>query len=130
MNLRISGLIAAFALAGLLGSAQSLAQNAYIPNFGFDSVSVINTATNKVTATIQAVQNPTAFGIFIGPAPKFAGTPGKGNCYGQSVSALVRQDHGLKAAAAALGFSSVRELQNAILEFCEGDVPAEREPSS
>jgi hypothetical protein len=30
MKLRISGLIAAFALAGLLGSPQSFAQNAYI----------------------------------------------------------------------------------------------------
>jgi hypothetical protein len=37
MNLRISGLLAAFALAGLLGSAQSLAQNAYITNLGSNS---------------------------------------------------------------------------------------------
>jgi hypothetical protein len=51
--------------------------------------------------------------------PVFAGTPGKANCYGKSVSALVRQYHGLNAAAAALGFSSVRALQNAILGFCE-----------
>jgi len=53
----------------------------------------------------------------------FAGTPGKANCYGKSVSALVRQYHGLNAAAAALGFSSVRALQNAILAFCEGCRP-------
>jgi hypothetical protein len=56
----------------------------------------------------------------IQPALRFAGTPGKANCYGRSVSALVRQYHGLHAAAAALEFSSVRGLEKAILEFCEG----------
>ena len=50
----------------------------------------------------------------------FAGTPGKANCYSQSVSALARQFGGLNAAAAALGYRSVRALQNAIMEFCEG----------
>jgi YVTN family beta-propeller protein len=54
MNLRISGLLAivGFAVAGVLGSAQSRAQNAYITNAGSDSlpgtVSVIDTASNKV----------------------------------------------------------------------------------
>jgi YVTN family beta-propeller protein len=69
MNHRISGLlaIAAFALAGVLGSAQSLAQNAYIPNFGFDSVSVINTATNKVTATITDASLIEPFGVAVSP---------------------------------------------------------------
>ena len=50
MKLRISGLLA-IATFVLLGSAQSLAQNAYITN-GSNSVSVIDTATNTVTATI------------------------------------------------------------------------------
>jgi hypothetical protein len=54
------------------------------------------------------------------PAPKFAGIPGHSNCYGKSVSALVRQYHGLNAAAAALGYHSVKALQTAIMEFCEG----------
>ncbi len=52
--------------------------------------------------------------------PVFAGTPGKANCYGKSVSALVQQFGGLNAAAATLGFPSVRALQHAIREFCEG----------
>jgi hypothetical protein len=56
----------------------------------------------------------------IQPAPRFAGTPGKANCYGQSVSALVRQYRGLNAAAEALGFSNVKALQNAILAYCGG----------
>jgi hypothetical protein len=76
-----------------------------------------------VTATIPVGVEPIAFGVFIRPAPRFAGTPGEANCYGKSVSALVRQYHGLNAAAAALGFSSVRALQNAILAFCEGCRP-------
>jgi YVTN family beta-propeller protein len=91
----------------------------YVANTFSSSVSVIDTVTNTVIATIPVGSPPIAFGIFIQPAPRFAGTPGKANCYGKSVSALVRQYHGLNAAAAALGFSSVRALQNAILEFCE-----------
>jgi uncharacterized repeat protein (TIGR03803 family) len=51
---------------------------------------------------------------------KFAGTPGKPNCFGKSISALARQYGGLNAAAEALGYPSVRALQKAILEFCEG----------
>jgi len=55
----------------------------------------------------------------------FAGTPGKGNCHGQSVSALARQFGGLNNAAAALGYPSVQALQKAIMEFCEPDESAE-----
>jgi YVTN family beta-propeller protein len=50
----------------------------------------------------------------------FAGTPGRPNCFGKSVSALARQYGGLPAAAAALGFSSVQALQEAIRAFCSG----------
>jgi YVTN family beta-propeller protein len=65
MKLRISKLlaIAAFAFAGVLGSAQSLAQNAYITNFGGTSVSVIDTATNAVTATIPVGNGPFAVAV-------------------------------------------------------------------
>jgi hypothetical protein len=52
--------------------------------------------------------------------PVFAGTPGKANCLGQSVSALAQQYGGLNSAAAVLGFASVDALQNAILAFCGG----------
>jgi len=52
--------------------------------------------------------------------PVFAGTPGKANCHGQSVSALAKQYGGLNGAAAALGFASVDALQAAIQEFCVG----------
>ncbi len=52
--------------------------------------------------------------------PVFAGTPGKANCHGKSVSALARQFGGLNAAAADLGFASVQALQDAILAYCGG----------
>jgi len=86
------------------------------------SVSVINTATNTVTDTIAVGGQPLAFGRFIPSGmtlPKFAGTPGKANCYGQSVSALTSQYHGINAAAAALGYSSAKALQNTIVAYCE-----------
>jgi lipocalin len=52
--------------------------------------------------------------------PVFAGTPGKANCHGKSVSTLARQFGGLNGAAAAVGYASVKALQDAIEEFCEG----------
>jgi uncharacterized repeat protein (TIGR03803 family) len=55
-----------------------------------------------------------------GFVPPFAGTPGAPSCQGKSVSALAGQYRGLSAAAAALGFSSVPVLQNAITAFCAG----------
>ena len=82
-------------------------------------VSVINAATDKVVTTVPVGVNPQAFGIFIQRPLGFAGTPGKANCYGQSISALTGQYHGLNAAAAALGYSSAQALQNTILAFCD-----------
>ena len=74
---------------------------------------------NKVIGSPIPVGNfPMAFGNFIQPPPKFAGTPGKANCHGQSDSALAKQYGGLNNAAAALGYPSVSALQNAIMEFC------------
>jgi hypothetical protein len=67
----------------------------------------------------------TAMNISVRGSAPFAGTPGKPNCFGQSVSASARQYGGLNAAAAALGYPSVQALQKAILEFCEPDEAAE-----
>jgi hypothetical protein len=53
------------------------------------------------------------------PRVLFAGTPGKANCHGKSVSALAREYGGLNNAAAALGYPSVSALQNAIEDYCE-----------
>jgi uncharacterized repeat protein (TIGR03803 family) len=54
------------------------------------------------------------------PAVTFNGTPGKADCHGKSVSALAKQFGGLNAAATALGFPGVQQLQNAIQTFCGG----------
>jgi YVTN family beta-propeller protein len=93
----------------------------YVANEGANTVSVLDTATNTVIATIPVGNGPDAFGVFIQPpAQRFAGVPGSSNCHGKSVSALATKFGGLKAAAAALGFSNVQGLQNAIRTFCEG----------
>jgi hypothetical protein len=81
-------------------------------------VTAIATATNTVTATVGVGNGPTAHGVFIQPAPRFAGTPGFSNCHGQSVAALAKQFGGIDAAATALGYTSVKALQNAIKAFC------------
>jgi YVTN family beta-propeller protein len=68
MNPRISALvaIAAFAAAGVLGSTQGLAQNAYITNnASSNNVSVIDTRTNKVTATVPVGAGP--WGVAVSP---------------------------------------------------------------
>jgi hypothetical protein len=56
--------------------------------------------------------------VYAQPQPVFAGTPGRANCFGQSVSALAREFGGLSAAAAGLGYSDGRALQDAIRAFC------------
>jgi YVTN family beta-propeller protein len=91
----------------------------YVENFSDNTVSVIGTATNTVIATIPVDRDPDGLGLFIQPGPRFAGTPGKSNCFGKSVSALVREFHGLNAAAEAVGFRSIRGLEEAALEFRE-----------
>lgn len=69
MNLRISELlaIAAFVTACVFGSTQSLAHNAYITNQGDGTVSVIDTATNTVTATIPVGSSSEPFGVAVTP---------------------------------------------------------------
>jgi YVTN family beta-propeller protein len=117
----MSGLlaVATVAIGALIGSAQALAQNAYVTNGGDNTVSVIATATNTVTATIPVGNAPGPVAISQSQSPpKFAGTPGFSNCHGQSVAALATQFGGIDAAAAALGYTSVKALQNAIKAFC------------
>jgi hypothetical protein len=70
--------------------------------------------------TVPVGTLPLRVGSFIQPAPRFAGTPGKANYHGQSVSALAKQYGGLNNAAGTIDYSSVSALQNAIMGFCEG----------
>jgi YVTN family beta-propeller protein len=65
----------------------------YVVNGLSNSVTVIDSATNTVSATISGFNSSMAFGVFIQPAksvPRFAGTLGKANCFGRSVPALAR----------------------------------------
>src|ERR1700751_4984019 len=66
MKLRTCGLLAIAALVFcLLASAQVLAQNAYITNYGSNTVSVIATASNTVIATIPVGGAP--YGVAVNP---------------------------------------------------------------
>ena len=65
MKLRLCRLLAIAAFVCFLGSIQTLAQNAYVTNDGSGDVSVIDTATNTVTATIPAGSEP--FGVAVTP---------------------------------------------------------------
>jgi hypothetical protein len=84
---------------------------------------LLGTAANGGTNGAGAAFEIIGSGFVVKPI--FAGTPGKSNCIGKSVSALARQYGGLNAAAAAQGYPSVQALQEAILEFCEPDEAAE-----
>jgi hypothetical protein len=50
----------------------------------------------------------------------FAGVAGQGNCIGQSIAVLAKKYGGVAKAAAALGYQSVSDLQNAVLGYCGG----------
>jgi YVTN family beta-propeller protein len=91
----------------------------YAANFDANEVFVVDAVTGAITAALPVGNEPLAFGNFIQPRPAFAGTPGKANCHGKSVSALTQQYGGLNNAAAALGYPSVSALQNAIEAYCE-----------
>jgi len=48
-----------------------------------------------------------------------AGTPGKANCHGQTISALAHEFGGIRGAASTFGSSSVAAVQNAVVLFCQ-----------
>jgi hypothetical protein len=47
-----------------------------------------------------------------------AGTPGKANCHGRTVSAMALEFGGIDASTSTLGYSSVAALQDGINAFC------------
>jgi hypothetical protein len=63
-------------------------------------------------------ENGTVFEVRGSGFVAFAGTPGAPNCFGATVSALAQKYGGLRPAAAALGYSSVPVLRQAITTFC------------
>jgi YVTN family beta-propeller protein len=104
MKLRISGLLAigVFAVACLLGNGQSLAQNAYITNTGSNtgsySVSVIDTTTNTVIATIPVGTTP--FGVAVSPDGSTAYVT---NVNSNSVSVIDTASNTVRTTIAAVG---------------------------
>ena len=72
------------------------------------------------TAIVGAPGDDEVGAVWVYAQPMFAGTPGKANCHGQSVSALARMYGGLNGATAALGYADVSALQSAIMTFCGG----------
>ena len=48
----------------------------------------------------------------------FVGKPGQANCNGQSITYFANTYGGMAGAAAALGYASVRDFQNAVASFC------------
>jgi hypothetical protein len=74
--------------------------------------------TDIINNTIPPPQFNMTFSL-AGIAIPGAGTPGQANCHGESISALANQFGGINAAASALGFSSVKALQESFRGFCE-----------
>src|SRR6266705_826997 len=54
-----------------------------------------------------------------GTSLPFAGSPGQADCHDVTISGLAEHFGGIPSAASALGFSSVKTLQNAFQAFCE-----------
>jgi len=54
-----------------------------------------------------------------GTSLPFAGTPGQADCHDVTISGLAEHFGGIPSAASALGFSSVKALQNSFRAFCE-----------
>jgi YVTN family beta-propeller protein len=59
--------VAAFPLAGVLGSAASLAQNAYVTNFLSNTVSMINTTTNTPVIGSPMTVGRNLLGVAVAP---------------------------------------------------------------
>jgi len=47
--------------------------------------------------------------------------PGNPNCHGKCISFLAQTDGGIKKAAGNLGYASVKDLQDAVKDFCAGE---------
>jgi hypothetical protein len=70
----------------------------------------------SITVTCSAGCNGFAIGELV--KGDFAGTQGKANCHGQSISALAKAFGGIDDAAADLGYPTVSALQDAVKAFC------------
>ncbi len=60
----------------------------------------------------------TGSGFVTGTQEPFVGTPGTPNCTGDSISNLTHTYGGIAHAASTLGYASVKDLQNAVSQYC------------
>jgi YVTN family beta-propeller protein len=70
------------AVTFVIGIAQALGQNAYIGNFGDGTVSVIDTTTNTVVATIPVGANPTGVAVTADGSRAYIASVHFGSTYG------------------------------------------------
>jgi len=92
--------------------------NGQVNKVDIASGTVLQSWSSSGVAGFHAAAGLSVKGEIIVSNPQFNGTPGKADCHGKSVSALAKQFGGLNAAATALGFPGVQQLQNAIKTFC------------
>jgi YVTN family beta-propeller protein len=111
----------AFSPMWCFGHAAIAGSRVYVANSGSNNVSVIDTKTNMV-ASISVGAVPVAYGIFIQPerSRTFAGTPGAANCASNSLSACLTSTVASPRRRPRLTYSSVVDLENAILAYCSG----------
>jgi hypothetical protein len=106
------------------GSSSGFTDGSFLVLQG-DSVALSGDGNTAIVGGPDDNQGPAELGFgptgaaWVYARPVFAGTLGKANCHGQSVTALAGEYGGLNNAAAALGYSSVSALQNAIMAYCE-----------
>ena len=80
-------------------------------------LSALRVYDEQLSAEDRATIASTLHAFWVGVS--FMGIPGQANCRGKSVSALPPKfKGGLNAAASALGFGSLQELQQAIRAYC------------
>jgi hypothetical protein len=109
-----------FTRSGSVWSEQAKLVGTGAVGAAFQGSSVSLAGNGNIAIVGGPADNIGAGAAWVFAKPVFAGTPGKTNCFGQSVSALAHQFGGLYAAAKALEFPNVPALQDAILAFCEG----------
>ena len=83
------------------------------------SMMIVDAHGNLFGTTLGTVYEVTGSGFIpLVPPNAFAGTPGKPNCHGVTISTLARSYGGIAHAAMGLNYPSVAALQNAVRAYC------------
>ena len=81
---------------------------------------IADAAGNLYGTTSQGGNNNYGTVFKLTVSATFQGVPGMANCAGQSISFLATEFGGIAHAATALGFASVKDLQDAVVAYCAG----------